>query len=163
MAKIEKRNIYKETMQLAKEQNIGMKWYQFIIYLPLLIGAILNIFMSLSFITGTRYLNNTNAVYATYNGLQAIDIIYGLISIGISIWALTIYVHMKKFRTKAPQYTNIYLIIRTAITAIYSIAFIGITGVADSFSSDLVSVVVWISMIIYNKKYFAERESFFVN
>jgi hypothetical protein len=144
-----------------------MKWFKFLIYFGLFVGALSNAATGIQMLTGSAYGDNKELVYSFADGLQTLDMIIGIVA--LSLAALGIYT---RFRLSGYHQNGPTLLLLTyagsiAINAIY---FIGIHMVLPDFilestdTSSLISgSIVSVIMILVNHTYFKKRASLFEN
>ena len=81
----------------------SMKWYKFLIYFALFAGALLNVGNAFTVFTGAHYDGSAKYVYAMFGGLQAVDIIYGVVLIGLAVAAIYVRQQLAHFKKSAPK------------------------------------------------------------
>lgn len=145
-----------------------MKWYKFLIYFLLFASAFLNLVNGMGLLTGQIYASQTDGrvtselVYATYgSGMMVLDQIYGIYTIGIAVLAIVTRFRLSGYKTNAPLFIFLFYALMAGGTLIYTIIGCSITGIAFDVS-DIISVFVQISLIIYNHRYFKARKMLFV-
>lgn len=145
-----------------------MKWYKFLIYFLLFASAFLNLVSGVGLLTGSIYATQTDGlvtselVYATYgSGMMVLDKIYGIYTIGIAVLAVVTRFRLSGYKTNAPLFMFLFYALMACGTLIYTIIGCSIAGVAFE-ASDINSVFIQISLIIYNHRYFKARKMLFV-
>lgn len=115
-----------------------MKWYKFEVYFAILASAFINIVSGLSAITGYQYADTetANRVYSMIPGLKILDIVYGIILVGISAVMVVVWKQMKDFKKNAwKRYLYVFGAVM-AMSAIYTlIGFFLIGNVAQQYGS----------------------------
>ncbi len=151
-----------------------MKWYKFLIYFSLFAACVLNCIIGITHITGNIYGGEyeKNAVYYVFEGLQALDIIFGIAVIAFGAFNIYTRQALAKFKKNGPKTILICYAGSAALNLIYAlIAFIivnssGIPGAgaaaAEILGSVIPSLFVSIIMVIVNNIYFKKRESMFI-
>ena len=143
-----------------------MKWFKFLIYFGLFLGALVSLSTAIDFFTGSVYDGNADLVYSAFGDLKTLDMLTAVLSLvmaGVAIYA--------RFRL-AGYYKNgpMMLVVTYAggmvITLVY---IIGIYAILPSYilesmdtSSYISAMAMSLAMIAANWKYFKKREYLFV-
>ena len=153
----------------TNETPLGMAWYKFLIYFSLIAGAVLNILYSFSYITGVIYLIESKGdvsaelVYAYYGaGLQAVDVLYGLLLQAFAVLALVLRHKLAKFEPDAPKFVKILYSISAGAPFLYSIIVALITGQSITVNA-ITSLIVGLIFLFANVRYFNKRAHLFVD
>lgn len=143
-----------------------MKWHKFLIYFSLWAGALLSVGNGFQLLTGIYYSGYADQVYSYYNGLKAVDTIFGIMNIAIAIYMIYVRFQLAGFKQGAPgKLITLYSIDLVASFA-YSLVVSGITHISLSQimdSSAISGLVTAIVMIFINRSYYGKREHMFVN
>ncbi|MBQ6895235.1 MAG: hypothetical protein IJN40_07065 [Clostridia bacterium] len=148
-----------------------MVWYKVLIYFSLYASAITGVINGISYLTGYIYAIQSAGkidaymIYMEYGkGLMITDIVYGIISVVYSLFALVVRSKLAGFKKNAPLYLYIWYGIGAVISFGYAVS-IGVFGnVPNSYGlmqfPQLIgeAVFIWINYI-----YFSKRKHFFVN
>jgi len=148
----------------------GMKWYKFIVYIQLYAMAFLNLLTAMRFVTGAQYGNDSTGapvaevVYDYYGkGLKVIDTGIGIVSILLALFYIFVRIQLKNFRRQAPGLYITALAAGAGVNILYIVAVMIYTGQnliqANMVSSIAGSVVIAVLSYIY----FQKRQSMFVN
>ncbi len=150
----------------AKNDPRGMKWFKFIIYFQLFANAALNIFNSLQLFTGAIYEGGAEQVYRLYPGLQAADLFYGAVCLGLAGLALLARFRLAGFRRNGP---GLYYLLLTASMLGY-LLYLVLASVPLRVSpaellndSAMLSLGFNLLMLVVNRIYFGRRQDLFVN
>ena len=138
-----------------------MNWYKFIIYFQLFACALLNTITGIMYLTGAHYQGKADLVYAFFAGLRAVDIIMGIIVLGMA--ALAIYVRqcLAHYKAGAPMKYVILLTINAVVSLLYVIIasiIIGKSALTVSVISNIVGTIV-VAALSYT--YFQKRKFMF--
>lgn len=143
-----------------------MKWFKFIIYFQLFLTMVTCVFNAITFFTGLHYGSAMDAamVYAYYGmGLKVVDIIFGLIYIGIGVFAFLVRQKLAHFKKKAPQRYIGLLISTLAANLLYMMIVSILTGMFLLDASTIGNIIGNVIMIVINWIYFQKRTSLFIN
>lgn len=145
-------------------QTNPMKWYTFLVYVGLIVGAISYVFTGVQMLTGGHYDGNANYVYTVFPWLKIVDVIVGLGSIAIAILAIVTRQKLVNYRSDGPKFLTIYYS-SAAILAVIYIVIISIPGgqIAANIMTMIPSLAVSVLMIYVNKSYFDKRKDMFIN
>ncbi len=142
--------------------DFPMKWYKFLIYFALFASAVLNALSGIGQMLGTVYSNQeiASAVYAQYPALRPVDIVYGLLLIGLAAFAIVTRQQLANYKEKAPLFLyamygstivlSVFYLIATSLV-MQSMDFT-ITAVVESLPSLISSAVVLVLNIVYFQK-----------
>lgn len=155
---------------------LPMKWYKFLIYFVLFAGAVMDIIAAIAVVTGALYnfqftaqngfeyhASTAGLVYHKYQGLQAVDIIYGVLCVADAIFAIYTRFSLSSFKRNGPTCVLIRYALSAAIPLLYTFAVTAITGATAVSSSIVSTVVVATVMIFVNRIYFNKRKALFIN
>lgn len=148
-----------------------MKWFKFLIYFALFMGAFVNFVFGFNYISGGIYFSQSNGqvtadmIYGIYgNGLKTLDVIYGIAMIGIAAYGIYTRSRLAKFRSNAPMCVYILYGAGTVLGFVYNISLLLITGLNQVFSANsIITLIASVVVILLNRKYFAKRASMFIN
>lgn len=149
-----------------QQPELGMKWANFLGYFALWLGAIVNISVFSTYLTGTIYLQtgtSADVVYGVFPALNVLDKFYAICLLATSILGIvTALAIIKRKRTAGKLVCAVYLV-SAIVVVIYTVASTLIFGQSTIQPTTVVSVVVSIVMIFVNRTYFANRANVFVN
>ena len=149
----------------------SMKWYKFLIHFSLCFSAVMNIVSGMQYLTATAYLgydmmpSAVRAHYAVYPGAQILDIVYGIVLLGLAVLAFVARVRLICFAKNGPAL--VYALYAGALlsSAIYSC--LSFTVVGQSFAGALPSMIGAAigqgAVLVCNYIYFNKRKDLFVN
>ena len=150
---------------------INMKWHNFLIYFGLWVGAAYNITAAIKLLLGLDYTSETrgetvnisDVVYAMFDGLQVVDIVFGALLFAIAGLAIYTRFQLSAFRKKGPKLLMAVYIASTVWNLTYTVCVVAIVGFDVLDSTDVISntignlvgsvVAVIINYIYYNKRY----------
>ena len=86
-------------------QPLPMKWYKFIIYVQLFLGALSNVINGFMCLTGAHYGSGmADYIYDYYGfGLRIIDILMGVVSIGLAVIAVLVRQQLARYKKNSPM------------------------------------------------------------
>ena len=148
-----------------------MKWFKFLIYFALFLGAFINFVYGLNYITGGIYFSQTNGqvsaemVYSTYGaGLKTLDVIQGILMVAIAAFGIYTRFRLAKFKANGPLCVYILYGAGAALTLLYNVALLVVTGLNQLTTvSSITSLVVSVGFILLNYAYFTKRKDLFIN
>ncbi|MGN0573915.1 MAG: zinc-ribbon domain-containing protein [Acutalibacteraceae bacterium] len=151
----------------------SMKWYKFLIYFSLFLGAIINLINGLIYMTGGIYYvlsngeSSADIVYGFYGGgLKALDVTYGILLIAFAGFGIYTRSRLAKYKSNGPKCICILFVAGAVLTLLYNIALIAVTGLDFGEminGEDCGSIGASIGMAVYNYYYFKKRKDLFVN
>ncbi len=144
-----------------------MKWFKFIIYVQLFLNFILNIYNGYMISMGKHYGLRDGYLQRFYNmseGLQTIDIVTGVIMIGLAVYAIVTRFSLAGFRKHGPFMYYLLLIFNILVGGIYIMLVNEIAvGVKFDFTRMYANIVVLVILLICNIIYLGKRKHLFVN
>lgn len=146
----------------------GLKWHT-VLQVILVLGAILNLFGSLPYFTGSQYNDPTTGataeiVYAAFgNGLKALDMFYGLCCVALGIYGIVVVLQLHGKKKLAPMLLLGLYGANLCFTLLYLICGTAITGINLFNPSSIGSLTGSVIMIIVNKIYYDHRKHLFIN
>ena len=147
-----------------------MKWWKFLVYFLLFAGAVLNLFSGIGQLTGSIYEEvpgdgSIEMVYRAFPALKPIDIIVGLLTIGLAVFAIFVRQALYKFKAIGPKLLIIMYAASCIINAVYCVAvFIVVPEIAQDMMTDFITTIATgIIMVVVNIIYFRTRKELFVN
>ncbi len=143
-------------------QKYNMKWYKFIVYFALFFSAAVNLISAIMCFSG---FSQTNMLYHEYPAFIAMDMIYGLLLIGISVFALVTRNDLYFMKKRGPKLLCVFY----AINAVMNLLYIVIASIILK-NTELLSKSIWLIisilgsalMIVLNWIYFNKRKDIFV-
>lgn len=147
--------------------QLGMKWFKFLIYFSLFAGAAVDFVNCVLYLTGGMYSIygvSPREMYAAFPGLQAVDVVAGILSAGIAGFSIYTRFRLAGFRANAPLCLTILYAAGIAFSLIYTLASHAVTQWnADAASDVIVSVMPTFAVLCVNQGYFKKRQSLFCN
>lgn len=142
----------------------GMKWYKFLIYFVLWANAILNIAMGILQMTGKIYdMQGGSAadVYFVYPKMATLDKIYGIVLIGLGVYALITRFALAGYKSFAPLLLYGVYIINTIAPIVYAGIVAGILEISITELLEFTTIIVNAVMLFFNFSYFNKRSDLF--
>lgn len=144
----------------------GMGWHKFLIYFSLWAVAVVNLLNSVAFMTGASYGEMKELVYATFGGLQALNVVYGLCLIAHAVLCVVTRFQLAGLKKLGPKLLmGVY-----AASLIISIGYNAVAGVilqvgAGVFldTTTIFHLVTLAVMMAVNYIYYKKRADLFVN
>ena len=154
------------TLLQEAPSGLGMKWFKLQIYfllfadaLSLAAGGIINLNGGLSF----------GGIYSDFGILKPVDIIFGVIALGLAAFCIVTRFQLSKFKKNGPKLfyaLSLAAFVRSSAYEIICLAVIAPTADVSVFSTVrniLIGVVAEFIYIVANKIYFDRRRNLFVN
>lgn len=139
-----------------------MKWHNFLIYFSLWAGGIINAILGLTYITGAVYGDEMDLIYRYFDGLKAIDMLYGVVCIGLGVLLIITRFQLAGYKSSGPAMLTITYIAALAVSVLYSLIASGITGLSLLELVNPASLGGSIAMIFINRAYYNKRAELFV-
>ncbi len=146
----------------AETADMPMKWHNFLIYFSLWATPITFLVMGLTTMTGYIYGDAAAQMYADYKGLRVGDILLGLCSIGIGVYALFVRSALANFKKGAPKKLNVLYILNTAFALLQALLTLVILG-GSMGDQALTSAIGCVIAIGINSVYCGKRAHLFIN
>lgn len=140
-----------------------LKWFKFIIYVQLFLNALGYLITGIQQMTGLVYGGIRADVYTSYPALRPVDVVMGLLSLGLMVWALVVRQRLAKFRRGAPKLYLIWIGVSVGVALIYLVAASLVLGQLVMTASVVGSLLGNVLLILLNMVYFRKREQLFVN
>lgn len=149
---------------IAPYNELPMKWYNFVVKFMLFALAFFDFIDAIDMILNPSTYINSEFDLVTYPALIPVNYIYGVISIGLAVFAILVRNKLAKFKTDAPLYFLGYLVITNAFSLMYDVICAIITTESADFVTNIGSVIIsTIVVVTLNHKYFKKREYLFCN
>lgn len=152
------------------QAGMPMNWFKFIIYFQLFASCVLNVISGFVVLTGSHYGGDAEAVYRIFSGLQTADILYGLMLLGIAVFAIVVRTRLAKFSSNGPKMYLGFLGASIVIPIIYLVA--ANMAISESYwgryveldyTSPSVNIATSVILLCCNVAYFNKRKHLFVN
>lgn len=161
---------YGQSTYSAPQKQLGMGWFNFIIYVQLFLNALLNGISSFQLFTGAQYKQNSYSmadyVYRHFPGLETADKLYGVGVLALAIFAIVVRFMLAGFKKIGPTCYFILLALNIVFAFIYLGAAASILHVSlgdllttNFYANVLGSVILFAINIVY----FKNRKHLFVN
>lgn len=148
-----------------------MRWYKFLIYFALFAGAVLNTFSAFTYLAGMAYVdelgnNVTSLQYEAYPLLQLIDIVYGILLLGVAAFGIYTRFALALYKKSGPMTLFVFYGVSAGISLLREIAcaiLVGNIGDPLTIASFAITVLANVILIVLNNIYFEKRSHLFVN
>ncbi|MBQ6972984.1 MAG: hypothetical protein IJP86_11610 [Synergistaceae bacterium] len=144
-----------------------LRWHKFLVYFSLWAGAVMLVLSGAAFIAGTVYGEMGDRVYQAFPVMRSVDIVYGLVLIGVAVYVIYTRFQLAGFRQGAPQKLLVLLALSPVLEWGYQFVLSAITGVpiteihsGGSFIGELIGTAIGIWL---HKIYYGKRKELFVN
>ena len=159
---------YNTNQPVNSTPEFPMKWHNFLIYFSLWAGAVLCVINGVMMLTGMHYGggSDTRMVYAFYEGLKAIDVLFGLVYLACAVAYIITRFKLAKLERQGAKLVVLIPMIMAALNLVYPLLASMVTGLSmgDLMDSSVIgSIVGGIALSIYNKKYYEERDSILID
>ena len=144
-------------------QQTPLKWFKFIIYVQLFLSALGNLVTGIQLVIGLQDGDVQGMVYSTYPALKPVDVVMGLLSLGLMVWALVVRQRLAKFRQGAPKLYLLWIGVSMGVALCYLAAASLVLGQLVMTGSIVGGMLGNILLILSNLVYFQKREHLFVN
>ena len=169
---------YQQPYGQNMEQQLPMRWYKFVIYVQMILGALSLLALSMTMFTGSHYdsKEKANLIYALYPKISEIDKIYGVILVGMAILAIIIRQGLANYQRKVLNWYYAFPIAQVIFAVGYEFEIYKHSIYADwewndcfediaseVFSKYIGITIIIIVMVVLSKIYFDKRKHLFVN
>ena len=152
-----------ETEAVKSKCDYPMKWYKFIKVI-LLVGAVMNLSSAMQNFSGGKYDGYANKVYTMIPGMRGVDIFTGVMCLALAILGVATWYCLKDYKEIGPKLLMALYISDMALGIIIAVVTNTVSdGLLQTSSTMVVQIGIQLSYLIYNYKYFKEREALFVN
>ena len=148
-----------------EKKELGLKWFKFLIYFALWVGAILNFCNGIRYLTGNIYLSQNltpNKVYRTFPELKGLDGFIGVVSCCLGVFQIITRFCLAKYKKYSPAMLYGMYVIMMIINLIYGTSASSI--METNMSGEIVGEIVGsLIVLIINVVYFKNRKHLFIN
>lgn len=150
------------------QNNLPMNQFKFLIFFSLFANAVINAVFGIMSLTGAQYEQEQKGlkdlVYAYFEGLQTVDMIYGVALLALAAFAIYVRVRLAGYYVNGPKLLNVLYLANVAFALFYLIAAQSIVGsdVEINMSSTIASIAISVVMVGVNTVYFKKRAHLFV-
>lgn len=141
----------------------GMKWHKFIIYFSLFVSALVNFSAGIQCVAGQQYGEDTELIYFLYDGLKALDFIYGLLLFGLAGYILFTRHQLARMKRSGPKLMEILCVLIVVLPLVYLCLVTIITGINVFDFSAVTNLLSSLVMSVINIIYYRKRRHLFVN
>ncbi len=153
-----------------------MGWFKFLIYFGLFLVALINLANALNIFSGFVYGYDAEYIYYFFEGIQSIDILYGIALVGVAVLCvITRFGLAKRKKSGIKMLNTTFIATLIANVAYIALAYFVLSDLFSDFvsmSSDvdatisikttvIVNTAISIIMIIANTVYFKKRKDLF--
>lgn len=107
---------------------LTMKWFKFLIYFALWASAVLNAINAYAFFSDYRYTDKGTSFqklyYSLFDGLQALDIVVGILCLVAIVIAIVTRFRLASFRKDGPKWLSMVYALNILISLVYVIGVI---------------------------------------
>lgn len=148
-----------------------MKWYKFLIYFSLFLGALSSLASGVQYLSGQIHLtqglteSDIQVLYTSYPAHKTLDMIYGLICCGLAAFALFTRSRLSKYHRSGPMCAYLFAGISTYCSSMYTcLSCILVYADITEFLPQLIGQIIGTAIYIWlNYVYFNKRKSLFSN
>lgn len=150
-----------------------MKWFKFLIYFQLFANAVLYLFSAISSIFGLQYDGDAELIYYIAPGLRVVDVIYGIVCLGLMAGAIVVRQKLAHYRKNAPVLYIGFVTAGSVIGLVYTFATMAVTGAISPYalgeslaliSAAVLGTLIGVGIFIpLNYIYFKKRKELFIN
>ena len=158
---------YYQNQPLNEQNQLPMKWFKFLIYFGLFAGAVLNLLSAFPLLTGSVYEGSADLVYAMFDGLQAVDMLSGILMLATAVIGIYARFRLAKYCQNGPKMLTVLYIMAAAINVFY---LVGVSAVLPEYvlesvdmTTSITSIITSVIMVFVNRTYFQKRAHLFVN
>ena len=148
-----------------------IKWYKFLIYFSLFIGALSSLVSGIQYLSGRIYLtqglteSDIQALYLYYPAHKTLDLIYGLICCSLSGFALFTRSRLAKYHRNGPMCLYLFTGATAYCASMYTLlscilVYADVTQFLPQIIGQIIgsAIYIWLNCIYFNK-----RKSLFTN
>ncbi len=151
-------------MEKQVKPDKPMRWYWFLVHIALVFSSFMDFWSGYQLLTGASYGGKEEAakIYAMYDGMKTVDMMYSALLILVGILALYVRNQLYHYRRNSPTKLLLLYVMNCVVSLYYSVGVSMITGM-DLLDTDIhYAVITAVIMIIINKIYFDKRKHLFV-
>ena len=166
--------------EYVPQKPLGMKWYNFIIWVQLPLSVILSIWYSIKTFAGTKYSesyfgNMTWDIYREFDGLQALDIFDAVITLLLAGFMIYVRILLAKYKEEGPKMLYIMSGICIVLNIFLFICYVSIAQGTmrinsfleldmSAYNSTFITTIIKDSIFLWiDVKYFTKRRHLFTN
>ena len=146
--------------------QFGMKWHKFVIYFGLFFGALIDLILGISVISGmiySRYGIEPELVYDVFSGLKTLDVAVGLCCIALAVFFLVTRFQLSGMKKRGPVCLYCIYALNFILSLIYVILASDIIGEPIYDGEIIAMLAAYLVMLVLNVVYYKKRESLFIN
>lgn len=123
---------------------------------------ILNAITAITYFTGLVYGDSADLVYRVFSELKIIDILYGVVLIGMCVLAFVTRSALSGYKKNGPILLCVLYIVGAVSSVGYVVIVSAITNISSMNATIIASVATSVVMVIVNYVYFSKRKDLFV-
>lgn len=151
--------------QQPLQPELPMKWYKFLIYVSLFLGALLNLISGISIMTGGQYQGAAEYVYMMFHGLKTLDVLTGILMLVSAAFSIYTRFRLSGYYKNGPLMLTYLYSFNVLVNLFYIIGtFVVLPGEITAeldIASDFGSLAASVAMIFINRTYFNKRMHLF--
>lgn len=147
------------------QPELSMKWHKFLICFSLWAGAVLNVLNGVMVMTGMQYDGRAEMVYAHFDGLQLVDILYGVLLLAAAVYGIVVRFQLAGYKASGVSgLTKLYgLVIGIEVFyAVFAGVMLGMDMMGEMMGTLVRSVAPMAVMLFVNRSYYKKREHMFM-
>lgn len=159
----------------APTQNeLGMKWFKFIIYFQLFANVLFRIINGIQVLTGIIYDTDvftgegfetitSEMIYSSFPGLYPTNVIYGILTLALAAYAIYVRQQLAHYHQGAPKKYLTFLVLNLGLELVYLAAASIILGEWALDAEIALNMITAVILLVVNYIYFKNRAHLFAN
>ena len=160
----------------AGAEAMPMKWYKFLIYVQLFLGALGGVINAVVYFTGTHWENLgvpalKTLAYGFFPSLHTVDMITGICYVLMAVWYIVVRQSLVHYKKTAPRQLYSLRAFGALVSLFWSIAaFVILSKVYDAAELAIallvlpaISAIIVLVFMSLEKVYFRKRQHLFIN
>ncbi|MDE6025787.1 MAG: zinc ribbon domain-containing protein [Lachnospiraceae bacterium] len=160
-------NLQQSAISQNNGNELGMKWFKFVIWFQLYANCVLNIYNGYRISFGKHYnLDDSyvQMIYNMYDGLQTIDLAVGISMMALGVYAIITRYSLAGFKKHGPFMYYLCLFFNILVAVIYCILVKAtVVGIEINNTRMISNAIMMTVLLICNLVYFGKRRHLFVN
>lgn len=152
-----------ELNNAMETKEMPMKWHKFLIYFNLWVSAISALASGMMMMTGAHYDGMADDVYYMFGAMKAVDIFFGLFSIGLAILAIVARFALARYQQRGPKLLMGLYGANAAMALLYAVVASTVTGIEIGELLEVGTVVSSLVWMVINRSYYGKRAHMFTN
>lgn len=158
---VDRKEAYQAKLAQASAEGLGMKWYQFVIYVQCFVAGAAGLAYGLVRLTGSEYGSSRASVYLLFPALQVLDVVDGLALLALGVAYFYARSQLRRFTARGRK---LYLAVCTASVAVsllYVLILSSLVGTTAVISNAAASILGGAVLAVGNLYYFSKRKHLF--